>query len=77
MRGRDKWLLIGFKAQRKKIRKKKSKEKEKEKKEMKLGLDPNEGRRECEMCEWCNWALSNRRKHEFWKIDVAHSISKS
>ena len=36
---------------------------------MKLGLDPNEGRRECEMCEWCNWALSKRRKHEFWKIE--------
>ena len=27
------------------------KKREKEKKEMKLGVDPNEGRRECEMCE--------------------------
>ena len=35
-------------------REKKRKEKErkiKEKKEMKLGLDLNEGRRECEICE--------------------------
>ena len=41
-------LLIGFKAQR---RKRRGKKKEKEKKEMKLGMDPNEERRECEMCE--------------------------
>ena len=68
MRERDEWLVIGFKAQRKKSKqrekikkKKKKKEKRKKKKEKrkkkKLGLDPNEGRREGEVCEWCNWDL--------------------
>ena len=56
MRGWDEWLVIGFKAQRKKSKQKEKKKKEKKKKK-KLGLDPNEGRREGEVCEWCNWAL--------------------
>ena len=57
MRGQDKWLVIGFKAQRKKNQRKR-KEKKNKKKERMLGLDSNEGRREGKMCEWCNWALS-------------------
>ena len=70
-RGQDEWLVIGSKAQRKKEAKKKSK------KERKLGLDSNVGRRECETCEWCNWALSNRKKkHGFWNVDAVHSIFK-
>ena len=57
MRGQDKWLVIGFKAQRKKNQRK-WKEMKNKKKERMLGLDSNEGRREGKMCEWCNWALS-------------------
>ena len=82
-RGRDEWFVIGFKAQGKKKTKqnkskgKEKKRKEKKKKERMLGLDSNEERWESEKCEWCNWALSNRGKNEFWKIDVAYSISKS
>ena len=77
-RGWDEWLVIGSKAQRKKEAKKKKKKnpKKKERKERKLGLDSNVGRREFQMCEWCDWALSNRGKHEFWNVDVIHSIFK-
>ena len=57
MRGRDEWLVIGFKAQRKKSKQKEKIKKKEKRKKKKLGLDPNEGRREGEVCEWCNWAL--------------------
>ena len=84
-RGRDEWFAIGFKAYGKKPKKKKKKKtkekqrkrKEKKKKERMLGLDSNEERWESEKCEWCNRALSNRGKNEFWKIDIAYSNSKS
>ena len=39
MRGQDKWLVIGFKAQRKKKSKQKKEEKEKEKEKVGLGSE--------------------------------------
>ena len=39
MRGRDEWLVIGFKAQRKKKSKQKKEEKEKEKEKVGLGSE--------------------------------------
>ena len=64
MRGQDEWLVTGFKAQRKKI---KTKRKNKKKERM-LGLDSNERRREGEMCEWCNWALSIGEDKNFERL---------
>ena len=65
------------KTKKKKTKEKQRKRKEKKKKERMLGLDSNEERWESEKCEWCNRALSNRGKNEFWKIDIAYSNSKS
>ena len=81
MRGRVEWLVIGSKAQIKKNKSQKNphtkkKKKKKERKERKLGLDSNEGRKDCGMCEWCNWVLRNRGKHVFWNVDAAHCIFK-
>ena len=60
---RARWVTCNWIQSPKKERSQKKKAKKKERKERKLGLDSNVGRRECETCEWCNWALSNRKKN--------------
>ena len=63
---RARWVTCNWIQSPKKKRSQKKKKSKKERKERKkVGLDSNVGRRECQVCEWYNWALSNRGNTNF------------